>query len=201
MDSATEVGELFRDEGVVFDTVYTSDTKRAIETAEKVLEASGQDLSTEIISDARVREVSMGIFEGASYIEVFRRVAEELGIPAEEYFADGDSEEAMRSRLEILSCWHEESKHADSLPCVERFSDLTKRFSEFLNEVATASVEDEVDRVLIVSHMISISAFLSQFTDLPPEGPPNSSWSVLEFDGESFKIRDLFREVRSAGSE
>lgn len=65
IEIAESLGKGLKAEKVTFDAVYSSDSGRAVETANIVLKNSGQeDLLKKLKTDKRLREVNFGTYEG-----------------------------------------------------------------------------------------------------------------------------------------
>ena len=75
---------------VKFDQVFTSDSGRAIETAELILKNNGQsDQTKNMIKDKRLREYNFGTYEGQMNEEMLTAVAKAEGKTYEEYLTWG----------------------------------------------------------------------------------------------------------------
>lgn len=138
------------------DKVYSSNLIRAYETAEIMI----QNTSLKIIVDKRLRERSLGIFEGE-----FR---DELEIKYPEYFRKEDN---LKFRRDFVA----------KAPEGENYTDVVERVSSFLN-----SLDLESDfKVGIVSHMHAMRCMLYVLLGLTKEEIlkvtiPNSEPIVLE---------------------
>lgn len=80
-----------------YNNIYSSDLKRASETAEYV-----NHLKKEIIFDIRIRELNFGIFEGLSYEEIKSKYPKECKKSEESWetynFVTGESPEDLQRR-------------------------------------------------------------------------------------------------------
>lgn len=85
VEVAEALGRGLKSEGVEFDAVYTSDSGRAIETAEIVLKEIGIDL--EIHRDKRLREFNFGTYEGMPNEEMWEAIAVAQGMTLEDMMA------------------------------------------------------------------------------------------------------------------
>ncbi|MGK0551515.1 histidine phosphatase family protein [Enterococcus faecalis] len=91
---------------VKFDQVFTSDSGRAIETAELILKNNGQsDQTKNMIKDKRLREYNFGTYEGQMNEEMLTAVAKAEGKTYEEYLAWGQE----------VGFYHEIIQFADTL--------------------------------------------------------------------------------------
>lgn len=84
-------------EKLEYDTIYSSDLKRAYETANLV-----NYLNRDIVLDKRLREINFGIFEGLSYNEIQERYPEECQKSENDWqnynFVNGESPRDMQKR-------------------------------------------------------------------------------------------------------
>ena len=62
---AEKLGQGLKKAGIFFDAAYSSDSGRAIETADLVLRNCGQEALT-LKKEPMIREVCFGIYEGAT---------------------------------------------------------------------------------------------------------------------------------------
>lgn len=75
---AEKLGRGLKKAGITFDAVYTSDSGRAMETAELILKNNGQP-EVSLQRNPKVREVCYGIYEGAMPAEAYTPAAKVLG--------------------------------------------------------------------------------------------------------------------------
>lgn len=126
-ESGIEVAMLTRDgmaeEGITFDKAYSSPLKRAYETAEII--CGSRDIP--IIEDERLRELSFGVLEGQSSIELQK----DTGNPFHYFFSEPEKYEAPKDG--------------------ESFKDILKRTKSFLTDVIEPQ-QDKLNRILIVGH-------------------------------------------------
>jgi len=66
---ASLLGAYFRENGIVFDAIYSSGAVRADQTAQGVIDAAGYDLP--VLTDERFQEVSQGPWEGKHRDDVY----------------------------------------------------------------------------------------------------------------------------------
>lgn len=79
---AEDVGKGIGDT-IKFDKVYSSDSGRAIETAEIIMDNAGQ--KEKVLKDKRLREFNFGTFEATSGAESVKAIAERKNLSADEY--------------------------------------------------------------------------------------------------------------------
>jgi len=109
-----------------FDAIYSSDLSRAFQTAQIISTACGLAVTT----DARLREINMGSWEGLSFDEVREKYADDFNRGAED-------PEFTRS------------------PGGESVADLSRRMAEAADDIAGRHAQG---RVLLVSHGLAASA-------------------------------------------
>ena len=76
---AEKLGRGLKKAGITFDAVYTSDSGRAMETAELILKNNGQP-EVSLQRNPKVREVCYGIYEGAMPAEAYTPAAKALAM-------------------------------------------------------------------------------------------------------------------------
>lgn len=103
--SLTELGreqlfatlEKLKNLGITYDNIYSSDLKRAKESAEII-----NYLDKKIIFDKRLQEIDFGIFEGLNYEEILEKYPDEMKESEEDWenydFETGESPKHMQKR-------------------------------------------------------------------------------------------------------
>jgi broad specificity phosphatase PhoE len=128
--------------GVTFQQLYSSDLRRAYDTARPI--AHGQGIP--IVGDARLRELHYGVLQGVAYTE-FRSVLEAHG--AAEAWGGG-----------VFSL------DGNAPPGGESLADLVARTTEFVSDVARAASDN--DDLAIVTHGGTIRTIMTELLGLPP---------------------------------
>lgn len=99
-DQAARLAAQFRDSGIQFDTVFSSDLCRALETCKIVV--NGSDAGKEVVVDTRLRERGYGVVEGKSLPEL-RAAAKAAGFNEKNYSSfiptGAESLDEVRSRI------------------------------------------------------------------------------------------------------
>jgi broad specificity phosphatase PhoE len=123
--------------GVEFDAIYSSDLQRAMETARLIAEEKG--LTVQV--DSRLREISLGKWEGMLGIEIAQRYptlwAERETSPLDSHPPGGESVAELAQRV---------------IPAISEISEKHLRSS-----------------VLVVSHGLALAVFLCHIHGLPME--------------------------------
>lgn len=180
---------------VKFDKVVTSDSGRAIETAELVLKNNGQEqLTKEMTKDKRLREYNFGTYEGLMNEEMLTAVAKEQGKTYEEYnewmkevgfykgiigFADVLSELDKKNVEEGVNWPAEDSKT------------IVARLTAGLDDIVKDAEKEGANNVLVVSHGMSIITLLGELdanADLPDGGLKNASVSKVTYKDGKYTI-------------
>lgn len=161
---------------VIFNAAYTSDTKRAFQTANIILEESGQS-GIKICQDSRLREWCLGIMEAEKNPVFIKSVAEWMG--------GVSSFLEMNKRLpEVAQAIHQH----DTTGTTESFCQIKNRLIDALK---SASIQSPESNILIVTHAFSIKTLLYLFA---PERMAlntkiqNTSIVKLLYDGKVFRF-------------
>ena len=160
---ASETGSALGD--VRFDVAFSSPLRRAVETADAVLGASGNG-DVDILLDDRLLEVDMGEFE-------------------DKRFRPGEREvDAGLCRL-----FFEEPASFPGFPGGETLQELCTRTQEFLSELPQSGYET----VLVSTHGASLRAMLNQLYDDTSDFwqghvPYNCSVSVVEASNGGMRL-------------
>lgn len=163
-----EEAERLRDElaDIAFSAVYSSDLKRASETAKIVV-----DGRLKIIETPFLREKNYGVFEGVGHDKFLESLKSE--------FNRFDNELSDEER------WDHK---ADS--SIESDRDLLKRTMSFLETVAS---ENLGKNVLVVTHrfpirLLLVSVGYASYGDLSSGGVKTGGYAVVKSDGSTFEV-------------
>ncbi|MBC2130234.1 histidine phosphatase family protein [Listeria innocua] len=165
---------------IPFDSVYTSDRGRTIETAGIVLRESKQT-HLEISELSDFREFGFGKFEGEYEDIMFGKVIEHLGFQSvEEAF-----EKFGYDGYQIIS---ETVEKIDETGMSEKWDSMVTRLKNALETVAKEN-QSENANVLVVSHGMAINTIISFFdiTQINPE-LANASVTRLGFENGEWTI-------------
>lgn len=134
---------------ISFSAVYCSDTKRALQTAELLLEAKGQP-HIRIHQDCRLREWCLGKLEAADNTSFISKVSDWLG--AEPSLTE------LNQRLPEVA---EAIRQHDTTGFAEPFGKIERRL---VNSLAKAYMENRTDsNILIVTHAFIIKTLIYLF--------------------------------------
>lgn len=160
---AKKLGQALSD--ISFNHVYTSPQKRAIDTAQYILDNNHHTVSS-IQTDNRLKEISFGPFDGAKISEF-----EEAG-----YY------EVFR---EHPDCY-------DKHPVGETYHAVTERMSAALADIVASADED--DHILIVAHSISLTCLIKFLNGIPVADYrkngvlANTSVTVFDYEQHQYKM-------------
>jgi len=180
---------------IEFKGAYSSDSGRAIQTADIILNENGKSTDLHLKTDDRLREFNFGTYEGDLNETMWTDIANSQGKTLEEWFDEGISPEVFANSVAELD--KENVKEEGVNWAAEDYNTITTRLTDAINEIAELESKKGDGNVLIVSHGLSISALLDTlFEDfeLPPDGLDNASVTVINYkDGEFSlgKINDL----------
>ncbi len=116
---------------------YVSDLTRALRTAQEITDR-------ELIIDKRLRERSLGIFEGRRVCDIMKEYPQYFSDPLLKNFRDSFTAKA---------------------PSGESYSDVCERVRPFLEEL----YEKKYKKVVIVAHFAAIRCLIKEIENLPEE--------------------------------
>ena len=162
---------------VEFQAAYTSDTRRAFDTAKLLLRESGQPI-TEICQDARLREWCLGTMEAEKNKVFMECVSGWLG--------GAVSFSEMNRRLpEVAAAIHQH----DTTGMTESFEQICERLKSFFLSAGTSYPDGS--NILIITHafLIKTVIYLFNFENMEKISKINITESTrLLFDGKAFKV-------------
>lgn len=148
IDIAEQLGKGLAVDGIKFDAAYSSDSGRAIETANIVLNKSGQP-DLKINQSKNLREVSFGIFEGEKNEVAWTAVAKANNMTFEDFMKTF----TMPRNLDMMSKMpgNESAESNDT---------LTQRVRPEIDKIAKEMEANGGGNILVVSHGVTIMNFL-----------------------------------------
>ena len=183
---AEKLGRGLKKAGITFDAVYTSDSGRAIETAELILKNNGQP-EVSLQRNPKVREVCYGIYEGAMPAEAYTPAAKALSYDS----VDAMMGAVMGGKLKI-----EEAVTAmaetDESKTAETWETAQKRVMDGIREIAGEAAERGQKQVLVVSHGMAISAAVAAIDPDAAAGElGNASITKIIYDNGTFTVESV----------
>lgn len=169
---------------VEFQSAYSSDSGRAIQTAEIILAANGASGDLALVHDPRLREFNFGTWEGDLNHTMWQAIADDQGVTLEEFQATFTPEVFANSVAKLDAQNPEAAKNWPA----EDYATIEARLSEALDEIVATETAKGNGNVLLVSHGLSISALFDMLIEDyegPQGGLKNASVSILRYaDGE-----------------
>ena len=180
---------------VKFDKVVTSDSGRAIETAELVLKNNGQEkLTKEMTKDKRLREYNFGTYEGLMNEEMLTAVAKEQGKTYEEYnewMKEVGFYKGIIEFADVLSDLDKKNVEEGVNWPAEDSKTIVTRLTAGLDDIVKDAEKEGANNVLVVSHGMSIITLLGELdanADLPDGGLKNASVSKVTYKDGKYTI-------------
>ncbi|MFD1385616.1 histidine phosphatase family protein [Oceanobacillus oncorhynchi subsp. oncorhynchi] len=171
-----------------FQSAYSSDSGRAIQTAEIIMEENETSSELDLHTDERFREFNFGTYEGDLNETMWQDIADLQGITLEEFLGNIEPEMFSNSVAELDEGRDEEGLNWPA----EDYDAITARLTEGLDELVEAEQGQEGSgNVLLVSHGLSISALLDTYFDdyeVPEGGLDNASVSVITYQNGEFQL-------------
>lgn len=170
---------------IEFQNAYSSDSGRAIQTAEIILEENEASADFTLNMDERFREFNFGTYEGDLNHTMWQDIADSQGISLEEFLDTLTPEMFANSVAELDKGRDEEGLNWPA----EDYETITNRLTEGFEElVKNEAGQAGSGNILLVSHGLSISALLDTYFEefeAPKGGLTNASVSVVKYkDGE-----------------
>lgn len=180
---------------VSFDKVVTSDSGRAIETAELVLKNNGQeDMIKEMTKDKRLREYNFGTYEGLMNEEMLTAVAKEQGKTFEEYnewMKEVGFYKGILDFADVLSELDKKNVEEGVNWPAEDSQTIITRLTNALDDLVKDAQKEGANNVLVVSHGMSIITLLGELdsnADLPDGGLKNASVSKVTYKDGKYTV-------------
>jgi len=181
--------------GVVFQNVYSSDSGRAIQTANLIVKENEKSSDLKVITDERLREFNFGTYEGDLNHTMWQDIADDQGVTLEEFMKNMTPESFANSVAKLDAKNVEEAKI--NWPA-EDYKTITTRLKAGIEDIVEKEMKNEgTGNVLIISHGLSISALLATLFDdykIPEGGLKNASVCTVKYKDGKYtldKVNDL----------
>lgn len=198
IEVAEDVGTGIGD-SIKFDKVYTSDSGRAIETAEILLDKAGQ--KAKINKDKRLREFNFGTFESTPGAESIEAIAKTKDLTADEYTEKAAKEGGgyngfIKELSDDLAEIDKENVKEDENWPAESYDEVAKRSKEALDEIVEDASKNGDDSILVVSHGMTLATLLNELdssgaSEIPMSGLENASISKAVYKDGKWKIETV----------
>ncbi|MGL9730885.1 histidine phosphatase family protein [Enterococcus sp. DIV0756] len=197
IEVAEDVGTGIGD-SIKFDKVYTSDSGRAIETAEILLDKAGQKVK--INKDKRLREFNFGTFESTPGAESVEAIAKRKDLTADEYTekavkAGGYNGFIKEISNDLAEIDKENVKENENWPA-EDYNTVAKRSKEALDDIVEDAAKNGDDSILVVSHGMTLATLLNELdssvtSEIPMSGLENASISKATYKDGKWKVETI----------
>ena len=169
---------------VEFQSAYSSDSGRAIQTANEILEDNATSSDLQLVNDWRLREFNFGTWEGDLNHNMWQAIADDNGITLEEFLSKSDPEMFANSVAKLDAANPEAAKNWPA----ENYTTITARLTAGIEDIVEAETKKGNGNVLIVSHGLSITAMIDTLLpsfEIPAGGLKNASVTIIKYkDGE-----------------
>lgn len=169
---------------VVFQSAYSSDSGRAIQTAKLILAENESSSELVLENDQRFREFNFGTWEGDLNHNMWTAAAALSNQTMEEWLADLSPQIFADS---VATLDKENPEAAKNWPA-EDYATISARLKDGIDDLVDTETAKGNGNVLLVSHGLSISALFDQVVpefQMPEGGLKNASVSILKYkDGE-----------------
>ncbi|MGO3792087.1 MAG: histidine phosphatase family protein [Enterococcus gilvus] len=196
IEVAEAVGKGIGD-SIKFDKVYSSDSGRAIETAEVILENAGQNVPVE--KDKRLKEFNFGSYEGLPSEEMIVAIAKEKNADPENYFKgiaqNGFIQLNQQLSNDLAAVDEKNVKEGENWPA-EDYDTVVKRGTEAVEDIVAKAEKEGDEDILIVSHGMTLAAILNELDDrvaeeIPVSGLENASISKAVYKNGKWTVESI----------
>ncbi|AYW49356.1 histidine phosphatase family protein [Tetragenococcus halophilus] len=179
-----------------FQDAYSSDSGRAIQTADLILDENEQTNEIQVQKDSGLREFNFGTYEGDLNDSMWQDVADEQGVTLEEFQANMDPEVFADSVAKLDKEQMEENNVEEEINWpAEDYETISDRLTNSLDQiVADETQENGSGNVLITSHGLSITALLDTLFDdfkAPADGLDNASVNIIKYKDGDYSLESV----------
>ncbi len=177
--AAEKVGHGLVDVPIV--KAYTSDSDRAVATAELILKAAHEDIP--LIKESFLREYHFGDLEGRKFDQIFMDVVRRYGLKNARSFWDGPT--FLRK---VINGFHD----LDATKQAESYDEITQRIQKGLAQIL-ADPDVQGKNILLVSHSLLLSTLVYQIApeQIPKTLLKNASVSILGATDGKLELKAL----------
>lgn len=208
VEIAENLGQGLKAEKVKFDAVYSSDSGRAVETANLALKNSGQEeLLKTLKTDKRLREFNFGTYEGMPNEEMWTAIAEKQGMTLEAFQAGMAKNGFVNTIKGFADTLHEldiakleELGKQNKVPAkevswqAEDYQTVIDRSKAAIDEIVKDAQKNGKKNVLVTSHGMTIAALVSAIDEkapVPATGLKNASVSKITYKDGQYKVKTV----------
>ena len=170
---------------IIFTTAYSSDIKRASDTAKIILNANKNTIP-ELQEVFGLREWGYGGFEGVDEVNMWVPLFTEKNMEFKLDRSNWKEFTALTSDREIA----DSIARNDTSKTAENYDDILKRAEEGINHLVNDTIRKGGGNVLVVSHGNIIPTILSLYTpdEYHGETVPNCSITILKIENGKFSL-------------
>jgi len=181
---------------VDFQSAYSSDSGRAIQTADLILDENERAKKLQVQKDSGLREFNFGTYEGDLNETMWQDVADEQGVSLEEFQANMDPEVFADSVAKLDKQQIEEEGIEDDINWpAEDYKTITDRLTESLDQIVRKEEQKTGSgNILITSHGLSITALLDTLFDdfkAPEDGLENASVNIIRYKDGNYSLESV----------
>ncbi|WP_459502740.1 histidine phosphatase family protein [Bacillus sp. C1] len=165
---------------IPFVDAYSSDSGRAIETANLVVKYSGQlHLKPEQRKD--LRELNFGIFEGDKIENMWKAIQDTAGVQA--------ATELMKFSIKEITNFIAET---DTTKQAENWEVFSARIKKEIDKISEAAAKNGGGNVLVVSHGLMITALVEMLDSSKTKmGVENASVTKILYKDGEYKVESV----------
>lgn len=175
---------------IPFSSVYSSDSHRAIQTAKIILEENLKCSNLHLNIDKRLREFCFGSYEGSNSTKMKEQVIrnqEKTYKQLDEMYVN------LEEFSNTIAMLDQAKNKKDVVWPAENYTIIKDRLSTFIKETTKCAVKKGNDKILIISHGLSIRALFNIFVkessidyDLD-----NASISIMKYNEGLFSLEKV----------
>ena len=186
ISQAKKVGEGLKD--IVFNTAYSSDIKRAADTAEFVL-SSNKNEKPELQEVFGLREWNYGGYEGIDEVDMWIPLFEEKNMKFKLDRSNWEEFTALTTDREIA----DSIARNDPAKTAENYDDILKRAKKGVDFLIKDTAEKGGGNALVVSHGNIIPTILHLYIpdEYNGETVPNCSLTILKIENGKFSLEKV----------
>lgn len=182
VEVAEDLGRGLDAEDIRFDAVYSSDSGRAIETANLVLNQVGQADSIDLQQLGDLREWNFGTFEGDYNDNMLEAVTKQTNYQGDEDVRVGLGIEALANAIAA----------ADETGIAEDWTQIEERTRRAIDTITQTSVANGDRTVLVTAHGLTINALLHMIDpNISTVQIPNAAVAKIVYRDGDYTIESM----------
>ncbi len=177
LEGAIKVGKVLKD--IPFDVAFSSDLKRASDTAKLILKENVNGDKLELQESNFFREALYGYFEGMGSPEAWFLAGMPHGYKTKNDLIAHENYDTAKDYM----------KEADPFHDAENAVEYWERIDQGFNIIK--ALPDSVENILLVTHSNTISSVVERYSNGEfnvAKGARNSSITMMENEGSNFRV-------------